>query len=125
MAEILELQVHPAGAVELLVRAEAEELKLAVEDEFGGFHEIKPVREVIGRDVRLNLIQAKDAAARPWRLKDDGTGAVLGDAADPTYLLEGAQTSYLQLRSPKSPRAAKLMRAGRAAMPSASVVRSP
>ena len=48
MAEILELQVHPAGAVELLVRAEAEELKLAVEDEFGGFHEIKPVREVIG-----------------------------------------------------------------------------
>lgn len=108
MAEILELQVHAAGALELLVRAEAEELKLAVEDEFGGFHEIKPVREVIGRDVRLNLIQAKDVAARPWRLKDDGTGAVLGDAADPTYLLEGEQTSYLQLRSPKSPRAAKL-----------------
>jgi GT2 family glycosyltransferase len=107
MAEVLELQVHAAGALEVLLRAEASELKLAVEDELGGFHEIVPVREVIGRDVRLNLIQAKDATVRPWRLKGD-TDAVLGDSTDPAFMLQGQQTCYLQLRSPKSPRAPKL-----------------
>lgn len=105
--EILDLQVHAIGALELLVRTEADELEFAIEDEHGVFHAIAPVREIIGRDVRLNLIQAKDVAAAPWRLKGEAEGSVLAAPSSPTWALAGHATWQLQTRAPKSPRSTR------------------
>lgn len=105
--EVLDLQVHPQGALEILLRAEAPDLEVAVEDEHGALHAVRPVREVVGRDVRLNLVQAKDVTAQPWRLKGEAEGAVLGPCPDPALRLDGQATYSLHTQSPKSPKAPK------------------
>ena len=75
MAEVLELQVHPAGALELLLRAKPRELKLAIEDDLGGFTEVVPVRvrPSVALRIRISIARVRTARdeQRPWRAQRD------------------------------------------------------
>jgi GT2 family glycosyltransferase len=67
---LIGLQAHGDGALELIHDRAGEDDAYLVRDETGMTWSVSAVREVIGRDIGLDLLDAADNAMPPWRLRD-------------------------------------------------------
>ena len=83
---LVDLKVHPQGALELIHDGATDGDRYVVHDAFGAAYEIDAVREVFGRDVGLGLLEAADGAVPPWRLREGGESLALD--LDPAWLGE-------------------------------------